>query len=112
MPDNKLVDGKVLRHVLILLKGILESEEKFSGGITIENTDSEQVKELVYKIVYGLEGSIPDDDEIVETDIPLVSYLTKYINKHISDVSDGWNLNIDFASESDINGIFERKAAD
>ena len=108
MPDNKLVDGKVLRHVLILLKGILESEEKFPGGITIENTDSEQVKELVYNIVYGLEDDKPSDEELVDKDIPLVSYLIKYINNHISEVESG-NVKIDFATEDDILAIFNRK---
>ena len=53
-PENKLVDGKTLRHVLILLKRIMELEGRLPDeGITIENTDSEQVKELVYNIVYG-----------------------------------------------------------
>ena len=108
MPDNKLVDGKVLRHVLILLKGILESEEKFSGNITIKNTDSEQVKELVYNIVYGLEEGKPSDEELVEKDIPLVSYLIKYINNHTPDVGSG-NVKIDFATEEDIIAIFNRK---
>ena len=108
MPDNKLVDGKVLRHVLILLKGILESEEKFSGNITIKNTDSEQVKELVYNIVYGLENDKPNDEELVEKNIPLVSYLIKYINNHISEVGSG-NVKIDFATEDNILAIFNRK---
>lgn len=108
MPDNKLVDGKVLRHVLILLKGILESEEKFSGNITIKNTDSEQVKELVYNIVYGLEDGKPSDEELIEKDIPLVSYLIKYINNHISEVGSG-NVKINFATKDDILAIFNRK---
>ena len=111
MPDNKLVDGKVLRHVLILLKRILESEEKFPDGITIENTDSEQVKELVYNIVYGLEDDKPSDKELVEKDIPLVSYLIKYINNHISEVGSD-NVKIDFATEEDILAIFNRKVVD
>ena len=108
MPDNKLVDGKVLRHVLFLLKGILTSEEKLPGSITIENTDSEQVKELVYNIVYGLEDDKPSDEELVEKDIPLVSYLIKYINNHISEAGSG-NVKIDFATEDDIMAIFNRK---
>ena len=97
-----------MRHVLVLLKGILESEEKIPGGITIENTDSEQVKELVYNIVYGLEEGKPSDEELVEKDIPLVSYLIKYINNHISDVGSG-NVIIDFATEEDVLAIFNRK---
>lgn len=111
-PDNKLVDGKTLRHVLILLKGIMESEGKLpDGGLTIKNTDSEEVKELVYTIIYGLEESKPSDEDIVEKDIPLVSYLTKYINKHVIEAIESGSIKIDFASEEDILGIFERKAA-
>ena len=51
--DNKLVDGRTRRHVLILLKRIMESEGKLpDDGLIIKNTDSEEVKELVYTIVY------------------------------------------------------------
>ena len=108
-PENKLVDGKTLRHVLILLKRIMELEGRLPDeGIVIENTDSEQVKELVYNIVYGLEDNKPSDEELVEKDIPLVSYLIKYINNHISDVGSG-NVKINFATEDDILDIFSRK---
>ena len=108
-PENKLVDGKTLRHVLILLKRIMELEGRLPDeGITIENTDSEQVKELVYNIVYGLEDDKPSDEELVEKDIPLVSYLIKYINNHISEVGSD-NVKIDFATEEDILAIFNRK---
>lgn len=108
-PENKLVDGKTLRHVLILLKRIMELEGRLPDeGIIIENTDSEQVKELVYNIIYGLEDGKPSDEELVEKDIPLVSYLIKYINNHISDVGSG-NVKIDFATKDDILDIFSRK---
>lgn len=111
-PDNKLVDGKTLRHVLILLKNIMESEGKLpDGGLTIKNTDSEEVKELIYTIVYGLEGGKPSDEELVETDIPLVSYLIKYINKHMEEYSGLGNIKIEFASEDAVLEIFRKKAA-
>ena len=110
--DNKLVDGRTLRHVLILLKRIMESEGKLpDGGLTINNTDSEEVKELVYSIVYGLEGGKPSDEELIETDIPLVSYLIKYINKHMEEYSGSGNIKIEFASEDEVLEIFRKKAA-
>ena len=108
-PENKLVDGRTLRHVLILLKRIMELEGRLPNeGIVIENTDSQEVKELVYSIVYGLEDGKPSDEELVEKDIPLVSYLIKYINNHISEADSG-NVKIDFATEDDILAIFNRK---
>ena len=108
-PENKLVDGRTLRHVLILLKRIMELEGRLPDeGIVIENTDSQEVKELVYSIVYGLEDGKPSDEELVEKDIPLVSYLIKYINNHISEIGSG-NVKIDFATEEDILAIFNRK---
>ena len=110
-PDNKLVDGKTLRHVLILLKRIMELEGKLPyEGISIENTDSEEVKELVYTIVYGLEDGKPSDAELVEKDIPLVSYLIKYINKHMEEFDISGNVRIEFASEDEVLDIFRRKA--
>ena len=110
-PDNKLVDGKTLRHVLILLKRIMELEGKLPHeGISIENTDSEEVKELVYTIVYGLEDGKPSDAELVEKDIPLVSYLIKYINKHMEEFDISGNVRIEFASEDEVLDIFRRKA--
>ena len=110
-PDNKLVDGKTLRHVLVLLKRIMELEGKLPHeGISIENTDSEEVKELVYTIVYGLEDGKPSDAELVEKDIPLVSYLIKYINKHMEEFDISGNVRIEFASEDEVLDIFRRKA--
>ena len=111
-PENKLVDGRTLRHVLILLKRIMELEGRLPNeGIVIENTDSQEVKELVYTIVYGLEDGKPDDEELVEKDIPLVSYLIKYINKHMEEYSGSGSIRIEFASEDDILNIFRNKAA-
>ena len=110
-PDNKLVDGKTLRHVLVLLKRIMELEGKLPHeGISIENTDSEEVKELVYTIVYGFEDGKPSDAELVEKDIPLVSYLIKYINKHMEEFDISGNVRIEFASEDEVLDIFRRKA--
>ena len=111
-PENKLVDGRTLRHVLILLKRIMELEGRLPDeGIVIENTDSQEVKELVYTIVYGLEDGKPGDEELVEKDIPLASYLIKYINKHMEKYSGSGSIRIEFASEDDILNIFRKKAA-
>lgn len=111
-PKNKLVDGKVLEHVLLLLKGYIESNNKDNLIIPIEvyNTDSEQVKELVYDIIYGQEEEKPDDDELVNKDIPLVSYLINYIDKRIKSINAIEEL--DCATEEDIINMFKHAGVD
>ena len=47
-PENKLVDGKTLRHVLILLKRIMELEGRLPDeGIIIEKVYSYEDEVLV-----------------------------------------------------------------
>lgn len=111
-PKNKLVDGKVLEHVLLLLKGYIEANNKDNSTIPIEvyNTDSEQVKELVYDIIYGQEEEKPDEDELINKDIPLVSYLINYIDKRIKSINAIEEL--DCATEEDIINMFKHAGVD
>ena len=51
-----------------------------------------------------------EDAELVEKDIPLVSYLIKYINKHMEEFDISGNVRIEFASEDEVLDIFRRKA--
>lgn len=110
-PKNKLVDGKVLKHVLLLLKGYIEANRKDPiEPIKITNTDSEQVKELVYNIVYGLEEDKPGEDELIDTNIPLVSYLIQLINNKIEKLYEAQTLN--FVTEEDITNMFKHAGID
>lgn len=110
-PKNKLVDGKVLEHVLLLLKGYIEANRKDPiEPIKVTNTDSEQVKELVYNIVYGLEEDKPGEDELINTDIPLASYLIQFINNKIEKLYEAQALN--FVTEEDIINMFKHAGID
>lgn len=109
---NKLVDGKVLEHVLLLLKGYIDANNNNNSNTLIEvtNTDGEQVKELVYSIVYGQEEIKPAEDELEDTNIPLVSYLIKYIDQKIGSINAV--INIDCATEEDITNMFKHAGID
>ena len=112
-PKNKLVDGKVLEHVLLLLKGYIEANNNNNSNtlIPVTNTDSKQVKELVYDIVYGQEEIKPDEeDELEDKDIPLVSYLINYIDKRIKSINAIEEL--DCATEEDIINMFKHAGVD
>ena len=115
-PKNKLVDGKVLEHVLILLKGYIEASNSGSNNnnpnpIEVYNTDSEQVKELVYDIIYGLEETKPGDEElIINKDIPLVSYLIQLIKQRVDEINIPEKL--EYTTEKDIVRMFENKNQD
>ena len=110
-PKNKLVDGKVLEHVLLLLKGYIEANKKDPiEPIKITNTDSEQVKELVYNIVYGLEEDKPGEDELINTNIPLASYLIQLINNKIKKLYEAQTFN--FVTEEDITNMFKHAGID
>lgn len=108
-PKNKLVDGKVLEHVLILLKRYIEASNSSSNNnpnpIEVYNTDSDQVKELVYDIVYGLEETKPGDEELINKDIPLVSYLIQLIKQRVDEINIPEKL--DYTTEKDIVTMFE-----
>ena len=115
-PKNKLVDGKVLEHVLILLKGYIEASNSDSNNnnpnpIEVYNTDSQQVKELVYDIIYGLEETKPGDEElIINKDIPLVSYLIQLIKQRVDEINIPEKL--EYTTEKDIVRMFENKNQD
>lgn len=110
-PKNKLVDGKVLEHVLLLLKGYIEANRKNPvEPIKVTNTDSEQVKELVYNIIYGLEEDKPSEDELINTNIPLASYLIQLINNKINKLYEAQTLN--FVTEEDIINMFKHAGID
>lgn len=115
-PKNKLVDGKVLEHVLILLKGYIEASNSGSNNnttnpIEVYNTDSQQVKEFVYDIIYGLEETKPGDEElIINKDIPLVSYLIQLIKQRVDEINIPEKL--DYTTEKDIVRMFENKNQD
>lgn len=107
-PKNKLVDGKVMEHILLLLKKYIEANREDSiKPIKVINTDSEQVKELVYNIVYGLEEDKPSEDELINTNIPLVSYLIQLINNKVENSYKPQTIN--FATTEDIIDIFKLK---
>lgn len=110
-PKNKLVDGKVLEHVLLLLKGYIDSNSKEPyEPIIVKNTDSNDVKELVYNIVYGKEDEKPEDDELINKDIPLVSYLSQLVDKKIDKSYETQILN--YVTEEEIVDMFKHAGID
>lgn len=110
-PQNKVVDGKTLEHVLKLLKGYIEEKDRATGNpssnpIQVFNTDSDQVKELVYSIIYGnnINGNTAIiDGEVVDINIPLTSHFTKFIEKEIERLK---TEKIDYVTEEDVLNMF------
>lgn len=110
-PQNKVVDGKTLEHVLKLLKGYIEEKDRAAGNpssnpIQVFNTDSDQVKELVYSIIYGnnINGNTAIiDGEVVDINIPLTSHFTKFIEKEIERLK---TKKIDYVTEEDVLNMF------
>ena len=111
-PQNKVVDGKTLEHVLRLLKGYIEEKDRAAGDassnpIQVFNTDSDQVKELVYSIIYGnnINGNTAIiDGEAVDINIPLTSHFTKFIEKEIERLK---TEKIDYVTEEDVLNMFK-----
>lgn len=110
-PQNKVVDGKTLEHVLRLLKGYIEEKDRAAGNpsydpIKVFNTDSDQVKELVYSIIYGnnINGNTAIiDGEAVDINVPLTSHFTKFIEKEIERLK---TEKIDYVTEEDVLNMF------